>query len=80
MSIVTQGIVTRYLRATTHRAARIKATAWAGSVTISYPHELDAADAHRAAANALIDKLGWTGAFAQGAHPTDGYMFVKVHA
>ena len=79
MTTITQGIITRYLRATNHRGARIKARAWAGSITIPYPHELDHEQAHRAAAHALADKLGWQGTFAQGGHPDDGgYLFVNV--
>ncbi len=54
-----QAIVTRYLGATNYRGARIKATADAGSVTISYPYELSGEDVHRAAADVLLVKLGW---------------------
>jgi hypothetical protein len=35
MAITTQAIETKYLRATNVRGARIKATAWGGSVTIT---------------------------------------------
>ena len=54
-----QAIVTRYLGPTNYRGSRIKATADAGSITISYPHELSGEDVHRAAAEALRAKLGW---------------------
>lgn len=79
MTTITQAIETRYLPATNSRGSRIKATAWAGSVAIPYPHELNIEDGHRAAANALIHKLGWTGTYAQGGNAKGtGYHFVNV--
>jgi hypothetical protein len=54
-----QAITTKFLGATNTRGSRIKATCDAGSVTISYPHELNYREAHRKAAQALADKLGW---------------------
>jgi len=79
MTFITQAIETKYLRATNVRGASIKATAWGGSVTISYDHALNVQDAHKAAADALISKLNWTGTFAQGANVKgDGYYFVNV--
>jgi hypothetical protein len=80
MTTVTQAIETRYMRPTNTRGGRIKAIAWGGNITIPYPHDLSTDDAHRAAAQALIDKLGWTGDFAQGgAAKGDGYYFVNVN-
>jgi len=79
MTFVTQAIETRHLPVTSSRGSRIKARAWGGNVTIPYPHELSTEDAHRAAANALIAKMGWTGTFAQGGNAKgDGYVFVNV--
>jgi hypothetical protein len=79
MTYVTQAIETRYLGATNTKGGRIKATAWAGSITIGYNHALDTQDNHRAAANALIAKMGWSGTFAQGGNVKgDGYYFVNV--
>ena len=79
MTFITQAIETRYLGPTNTRGGRIKATAWAGSVTIGYAHELNTEGAHKAAADALIAKLGWTGTFAQGGNAKgDGYVFVNV--
>lgn len=76
---MSQAIETKYFTATNVRGSRIKATAWAGSVTISRDWELDVADAHRAAADALIAKLGWSGTYVQGSNVKgDGYYFVKV--
>lgn len=54
-----QAIQTRYLGPTNSRGSRIKATCAAGSITISYPHELSGQGAHRKAAEALVSKLGW---------------------
>jgi hypothetical protein len=80
MTITTQAIETRHLGPTNTKGSRIKATAWAGSVTIGYDYALDAQDNHRAAADALIAKMGWNGTFAQGgnAKGDGGYYFVNV--
>lgn len=79
MTYVTQAIETRYLGPTNTKGGRIKATAWAGSITIGYNHALDTQDNHRAAANALIAKMDWRGPFAQGGNiKGDGYYFVNV--
>lgn len=79
MTFVTQAIETRYLGATNTKDGRIKATAAAGSVTVPYAYELTTADAHKAAALTLIDKMGWQGTFAQGGNVKgDGYYFVNI--
>jgi hypothetical protein len=79
MTFITQAIETKYLRATNVRGARIKATAAAGSITIGYDYALNTDGAHKAAADALIAKMGWTGTFAQGGNVTGtGYYFVNV--
>ena len=79
MTFVTQAIETRYLGPTNTKGGRIKATAWTGSVTVPYAHELSVQDAHKAAALTLIDKMGWQGTFAQGGNAKgDGYVFVNV--
>lgn len=52
-----QAIETRYLGPTNTKGGRIKASCWGGSATISYPHEMNSDEAHRAAAQALIDKM-----------------------
>jgi hypothetical protein len=79
MTFITQAIETKYLRATNVRGARIKATAAAGSVTVGYDHALNTDGAHKAAADALIAKMGWTGTFAQGGNVTGtGYYFVNI--
>jgi hypothetical protein len=79
MTTITQAIETRYMRPTNTRGGRIKAAAWGGSVTIHYPHECNMEDAHKLAAQTLLDKMGWTGDFAQGGNAKgDGYLFVNV--
>lgn len=54
-----QALVTKYLGPTNYRDARVKATAEAGSVTLSWDHALDVTDNHDAAAMALVRKMGW---------------------
>lgn len=79
MTFIAQAIETKYLPATSNRGSRIKATAWAGSVTVPYDHALDATENHQAAADALIAKYQWQGDFAQGGNVKgDGYYFVNV--
>jgi hypothetical protein len=75
-----QAIVTKYLPSTDTKGARIKATAEAGSVTISYPHELSGQAVHRAAAQALADKFNWPCKYLGAALPNNGgHVFVPVH-
>ena len=79
MAFITQAIETRYLSATNTRGGRIKATAWGGSIIVSYDYALNTDDAHKAAADALIAKMGWNGTFAQGGNVKgNGYYFVNV--
>lgn len=76
---ITQAISTRYFRATDKRSAYIKATAFGGSLTIPRIDGLDYQDAHRAAAEALITKMGWSGKFAQGSNTNgSGFYFVNI--
>lgn len=70
-----QAIVTKYIGPTNHRGARIKATAFAGSITVPYAYELGIPAAHEAAARALADKFGWVGDMVGGS-TLDGYCFV----
>ena len=75
-----QVIQTKFLPATNTRGSRIKATCAAGSITIGYPHELSGQAVHRAAAEALASKLGWTspyyGQLLGGCLPDGSYCFV----
>lgn len=54
-----QAIVTKYLGPTNTRGARVKATAYAGSVTIPWDDAKDVDDNHYAAALALAFKFEW---------------------
>lgn len=56
-----QAIQTKYLPMTNTRLSRIKATAAAGTITVSYDHSLDVEGNHRAACDALRAKLSWVG-------------------
>lgn len=71
-----QAIVTKYLGATNTKPSRIKATASAGSVTISYSYDHDTEGCHRQAAQALCDKFGWKGSFVTGGLPNGDYVHV----
>lgn len=71
-----QAIVVKYLGPTNSRGSRLKAYADAGSITISYPYELNREDGYLKAAEALREKLGWTGehygALVSGGLPNNG--------
>ena len=75
-----QAIITKYFGPTNSRGSRIKATCAAGSVTISYPYELSGQACHRAAAEALVQKMGWNdahyGGLLGGQLPSGDYVFV----
>lgn len=77
-----QAIITKYLGPTNHRGARVKATAQAGSITLSWDDALDVEDNHTSAARALCKKFHWPfppGSMVGGALPDDtGYAFVLV--
>ena len=73
-----QAIVTKFIGPTNHKGARIKASAQANSVTVSYEYGADGQDgAHDLAAKALIREMGWFGTWIRGATP-DGCGNVYV--
>lgn len=73
-----QTITTKYHGATNTRGSRISATSESGQrVTIAYDDALSTEQAHRVAAQALCDKLGWHWQLVQGATKR-GYVFVPV--
>jgi len=72
-----QAIVTRYHGPTNVRGSRVKATAEAGSVTLSWDDALDSYANHAAAAMALANKFGWGGIW-YGGGTTNGYVFVDT--
>lgn len=72
-------IETRYLGATNFRSGRIKATTLGNrkaSVTVEYDHALNSWDNHRAAAEALIAKLGWWDTSFYGGSTAHGSVWV----
>jgi hypothetical protein len=73
-----QAIQTKFLCPTNTKGARIKASCAAGSITISYPHELSGQAVHRKAAEALVAKLGWDeiASLLGGCLPNGDYCFV----
>lgn len=64
-----QAIITRCFGPTTYRGLRIKATASAGSATISWDCAKSADANHKAAAEALALKFGWRGRWVEGGMP-----------
>ena len=71
-----KAIETKYIPCTNTRGSRIKAFDLDGnSVSIGYPHELNQDQAHRKAAQALADKMGWKGEML-GGYTKQGCVFV----
>jgi hypothetical protein len=69
-----QAIVTKYLPATNTRGSRIKATGWAASVTVGYDYRLGSTGNHKAAVQALCDKLNAESGFGAWAIESGGEM------
>lgn len=78
-----QAIVCKYYGPSNVRGSRIKASCAAGSVTIGYPHEKNSGeDAHRAAADALMAKLGWDAEgfkLSAGCLPNGDWVFTLIN-
>jgi hypothetical protein len=71
-----KAIVTKYHGPTNFKGSRISASDSDGNrVSISYPHELSGEAVHRKAAEALCQKMGWTGELIAGGLKS-GYVFV----
>jgi hypothetical protein len=71
-----KAILTKYLGPSNCRGARIAAFDSDGNrVVISYPHELTGEEVHRAGADALCKKMGWSGKLVGGSLKY-GYAFV----
>ena len=74
-----QAIEVKYLPPTNFSGARLKATAAAGTVTVSWPYEFDGEKAHQVAALALCDKFGWNGSNLIGGQLKNGnYVFCFI--
>jgi hypothetical protein len=80
-----QAILTSYHGPTDRRGAVIRAKAQGGSLTMPYPHELNHAQRHPAAAHALAVKMagqggrGWCGYWSGGGMPSaKGCCWVRI--
>lgn len=72
-----QSITTKYLGPTNSRGSRVKVSAPAGSVTVSWDYGVGETEMHAKAVRALIEKLGWDGTWAAGGNADNsGYVFV----
>jgi len=71
-------ITTKFIPPTNHRPSRVKATAEAGSITVSWDYALNVTDNHKAAAVALADRYGWPTDMIGGGMPGGGYAFVRA--
>ena len=71
-----QAIVTKYLGPTDKRVARVKATAQAGSITITWDDGLGIDGNHDMVALALCEKLEWNVDLISGGlpMPVEGYQ------
>ena len=74
-----QAIQVKYLGPTNYRGSRYKATAAAGSVTVSADNALSTEGNVIAAAQALRDKFGWNGGMAYGQLADGSYVFVQLY-
>ena len=73
-----QAIETKFLPWTNHRPSRVKAFCQAGSVTMSWDHNLNVDNNHIAAAKALAQRLGWDGIWYGGSSPSGkGSVFIN---
>lgn len=59
-STLMQAIETKFIGPTNELGSRIRARAATGRLLVGYNHGLNLEDNHRAAAEALRHKLGWT--------------------
>lgn len=70
---MTQAITTRYIGPANVRGTRVKASCNAGSLTMDWDHDLNHEGNHKAAAKALVAKLGWGGTWAAGSLKSSGH-------
>ena len=74
-----QAIQVKYLGPTNYRGSRYKATAAAGSVTVSADDALSTEGNVIAAAQALCDKFGWAKGMVYGQLADGSYVFVQLY-
>lgn len=76
-----QAIVTKYIGPTNFRGSRVKASAYAGSITIDYDNGKNSEANHLEAARRLALKFGWIGKWVAGGMPTEtGNCYVNLDA
>ena len=75
-----KAILVRYVPCSSFKGARLVATAEGGHrLTIAYPDRCGpGAPAFWQAAHELAVMLGWSGTYAAGAMPKEGYVFVPI--
>lgn len=74
-----QAITTRYLGPNNRCGSRIKATASGGSITIPVDNRWNQDENHRAAAQALMQRMNWEGKLFCGGMPnSNDRVFVQV--
>lgn len=74
-----QAITTKYHGPTDFRGACVTARAAAGRKTVSWDYALGIRENHAAAAQALAEKLNWSGVWVSGGLPDEsGDVFVIV--
>lgn len=72
-----QAILVKYLAPTRTKGARLKASAWFGTVTVGYYHDRGPTENHTRAAYALCDKFGKSCALIWAQLPGNlGYAFI----
>ena len=73
-----QAIITHFIGPTNFRGPRVSAKADAGRIVVNWNYALSVEANHRAAAEALANKLGWNGGWIGGGLPGDGFVFVNI--
>lgn len=76
---MSQAIQVKYLGPKNYRGSRYKATAAAGSVTVSADDALSTEGNVIAAAQALCDKFGWSKDMVHGQLDDGSYVFVQLY-
>lgn len=71
-----QAIQTRFVPASNRKGSRVSARADAGRIIVEWDHALDVEGNHRAAADALAARLGWTGRLVGGGLPDGSFAWV----
>jgi hypothetical protein len=79
MTMHRQAITTKFHGPTDSRGARVSARAAAGRKTVSWDYASNSQQNHATAAQALAEKLNWSGVWVSGGLPDEsGDVFVLV--